>query len=98
MRTMFRLLGCFCLDGRIHGQSDRELGSFPFLARCLDLAAHKPNQTPADGEAQTGAAVLPMLCDSGLVEFLEKAWQLIRIDPHAGVAHPELDFWSLSPG
>ena len=54
-----------------------------------DVAAKQRRQLAADGEAESGAAVLAARAGVGLMERLEDQLLLLRRDADAGVGHGE---------
>src|SRR6185436_21167554 len=75
-------------------QVERERAADPGVADQPDLSAEQTGDLAADREPEAGAAVLAAGGPVGLLEWLEDDPVLLRIDPDAGVRHPEChDRW-----
>ncbi len=84
--------GTLSLDALRHrGKPHGERGSHARLALHRDIASHRAAETPADGEAEAGATVLPGGGGVGLGELLEKLRHLLAGHADAGVGDREPD-------
>ena len=85
-------LGHLCLNrlGHHHGRPlQRKVTAPPWLTRYLDVAPEQTRQLPADGQAQTCAAILARDRLIGLHKWLKQAGDLAAIHADPTVTHTQ---------